>query len=382
MAVNVHAYGEVSVLCSIGESGHGSFPPPCEESVCEFALEWWGPEGPLVLGEGIEWAEPGCYDFTADNTPDFVAFADGITDGDDDWMVKGHSTCHAFGRQVMAREFNFLGDCGDADYADLFGYQISFVRLCVTEVQIREEPPWIKYDCAATWEIWGLPEPATLSLDIKPGSCPNPLNCRSHGMLPVALLGTTTFDVSNIDPATVRLSRADGIGGSVVLHEGPPGPQWVFEDVATPFEGEPCECHELGGDGIADLSMKFRTDEVVDALQLDDSAPGASVELVVSGSLLDGMAFTASDCVTVQQPGGEMRMCDATSSSNRKGPASAASGVGNSPTTGDIDTGAESALPEDVLNVGCGALGPGVLLMTVAALSLVALRGHVGGPSL
>ena len=38
--------------------------------------------------------------------------------------------------------------------------------------------------------------PITISIDIKPGSCPNPLNSNSQGVLPVALLGTEDFDVS------------------------------------------------------------------------------------------------------------------------------------------------------------------------------------------
>ena len=57
----------------------------------------------------------------------------------------------------------------------------------------------------------------------------------------------------------LRLSRADGVGGEVAPNEGPPGPHSVFADVATPFEGVPCDCHALLGDGQVDLSMKFRT---------------------------------------------------------------------------------------------------------------------------
>jgi len=74
-------------------------------------------------------------------------------------------------------------------------------------------------------------------------------------------------------------------------------------DAATPFEGELCDCHELGGDGILDLSMKFRTQEVVESLELGDLADGAFVELEVSGTLLDGTEFAASDCIRLVPPG-------------------------------------------------------------------------------
>ncbi len=134
-------------------------------------------------------------------------------------------------------------------------------------------------------------------IDIRPGACPNLLNPRGHGFVPVAVVGTAEFDVTMVDLASVRLSRADGVGGSVAPHEGPPGPHSVFQDVATPFEGEPCDCHELEGDGIDDLCMKFKTDELVSALGLDALDSGALVELAVRGNLTSGLEFIGKDCV-------------------------------------------------------------------------------------
>ncbi len=137
-------------------------------------------------------------------------------------------------------------------------------------------------------------------LDIKPGSCPNPFNRKSHGVLPVGLLGTADFDVSMVDITTLRLKRVDGVGGAVAPNEGPPGPQTVYEDVGTPFDGMACDCHELTGDGIMDLSMKFRTDDVVDELELDALPLGAQVELVVTGNLLGGASFVSPvDCILI-----------------------------------------------------------------------------------
>ena len=141
------------------------------------------------------------------------------------------------------------------------------------------------------------------SLDIKPGGCPNSFNRDSHGVLPVAVVGAESFDVTEIDVSSVLLSRADGVGDSVAPHEGPPGPHSVFEDVATPFDGETCDCHDLEGDGFLDLSMHFLSDEVVEALQLNDLPAGDLVELVVSGTLLDGTEFSASDCIRLVPPG-------------------------------------------------------------------------------
>ena len=44
-----------------------------------------------------------------------------------------------------------------------------------------------------------------LPVDIKPGSCPNPINVKSKGVLPTEILGTEDFDVTMVDPASVRL---------------------------------------------------------------------------------------------------------------------------------------------------------------------------------
>jgi len=52
-----------------------------------------------------------------------------------------------------------------------------------------------------------IPPPIiTVALDIKPTSCPNPLNTKSNGVLPVAILGTEDFDVYDVDPVTVTLA--------------------------------------------------------------------------------------------------------------------------------------------------------------------------------
>jgi hypothetical protein len=154
-------------------------------------------------------------------------------------------------------------------------------------------------------------------LDIKPGSCPNPFNRNSNGVLPVGLLGTDTFDVSMVDISTLRLERADGIGGAVAPNEGPPGPHTVTDDVGTPFSGVTCDCHELTGDGTLDLNMHFRTQDVVDELELDLLPNGAQVELIVTGNLIGGASFESpSDCIWLVPPGTPPGLVQVTSNVN------------------------------------------------------------------
>ncbi|MHC4429813.1 MAG: proprotein convertase P-domain-containing protein, partial [Planctomycetota bacterium] len=136
-------------------------------------------------------------------------------------------------------------------------------------------------------------------LDIKPGSCPNSYNNNGagNGFVPVALVGTDEIDVTLVDVSTLQISRADGVGGSVAPNMGPQGPGITVDDTATAFDGELCDCHELMGDGIADLNMKFSRPAVTETLELLGLPGDTMVELVLTGSLLDGTAFSASDCI-------------------------------------------------------------------------------------
>ncbi|MCK5040186.1 MAG: hypothetical protein KAR87_04420 [Candidatus Aenigmarchaeota archaeon] len=131
-------------------------------------------------------------------------------------------------------------------------------------------------------------------VDIKPSSCPNPINTKSKGVLPVALLGTEDFDVETIDPATIQLKL--NIGDEEFVEPI----RWNYEDVATPFEGETCGCHDANGDGFMDLSLKFSTLDVV-ALGIGDFA-GQTIPLVLTGTLKEeygGTPIEGQDCVWV-----------------------------------------------------------------------------------
>ena len=101
--------------------------------------------------------------------------------------------------------------------------------------------------------------------DVKPGSCPNPINPKSKGVIPAAILGTSDFDVTAIDPDSVGL-RLKGSDMTVAPI------RWALKDVATPSESpegkEDCfsDCNSMGRDGYKDLTLKFKTQEVIPVL--------------------------------------------------------------------------------------------------------------------
>jgi hypothetical protein len=53
-----------------------------------------------------------------------------------------------------------------------------------------------------------VPSVLEVDIDIKPGSDPNSINLGSAGVIPVAILGSDTFDATTVDPATVSLAGA------------------------------------------------------------------------------------------------------------------------------------------------------------------------------
>jgi len=141
------------------------------------------------------------------------------------------------------------------------------------------------------------PPVITVYVDIKPGSWPNPINVGSKGVFAVAICGTEDFDVTTIDPATVKI-YIEGI------EEGVPALRWSYEDVATPYTGEPGGGHALGGDGYLDLVLHFDTQAVVTALGLG-SHVGETIPLIIRGNLYEefnGTAIQGQDYVRIQEP--------------------------------------------------------------------------------
>jgi len=143
---------------------------------------------------------------------------------------------------------------------------------------------------STSWALLTLQKVTTVieiavDLDIKPTSCPNPLNTKSNGVLPIAILGVEDFDVSTVDPETVTLEGVSPI-------------RWAWEDVATPFEGELCDCHELGPDGYMDLTFKFSTQEIVAALGA--VTDGEDRPLTLMGETFDGVPIHGEDCIWIK----------------------------------------------------------------------------------
>jgi len=106
-----------------------------------------------------------------------------------------------------------------------------------------------------------------VEIDIKPGTDPNSINPSLRGNIPVAILGSDSFDVADVDVTTLVFGPS---GASFVHSHGP-----HFEDV--------------NGDPFTDLLAHFWIEETGIAF--------GEIEACVTGETLDGKAFEGCDAV-------------------------------------------------------------------------------------
>jgi hypothetical protein len=209
--------------------------------------------------------------------------------------------------------FNVTADTSDCDpgildisYAPavqeevLAGTSVEFAETVTVKSDIdpADIPEDLVYCCDINFEadddVIGTQELCVqidlVPIDIKPTSCPNPANVstKGNGVLPVAIIGTADFDVTQVDPETVRL-------------EGVAPLRWSIEDVATPYDihtEEGCmDCTTDGPDGIYDLTLKFKQKDVYGAIGEVYNRECKTLRL--TGELFSGYLIVGEDKVII-----------------------------------------------------------------------------------
>jgi hypothetical protein len=112
-----------------------------------------------------------------------------------------------------------------------------------------------------------------VKIDIKPDSDHNPINPRSRGVIPVAILTIPTFKATDVVPGTVRFGRAGT--------EAEPA-QYAVEDV--------------DGDGDLDMIFHFRTQQTT--IQCGDK------QAILTGKTSSGKFVKGSDLINTVGCGG------------------------------------------------------------------------------
>ena len=113
-----------------------------------------------------------------------------------------------------------------------------------------------------------------VDIDIKPGSDPNCFNNDSHGVIPVAILGSADFDANQVDSETVQME------GLSVAAKG------KSNKLLASME-------DVNGDCIDDLVVKIE--------DVDGTFISGSGTATLTGALLDGTPFEGADSICVVQ---------------------------------------------------------------------------------
>jgi hypothetical protein len=203
------------ICADVTLSGTGELPPDCQVTPTELDF------GTVTAGETVSKA------FTIEN------IGEGVLTGE-----VGES-CDYYEIVSGAGAYS-LGPAETREVTVGFTPMVSGTALCEVETGT---------DCENV-SCTGEGEPIPVYVDIRPGKCPNKMRITLPLSIPVAALGTADFDVADIDPSTVKLTR-QGEAGQV----SPAG--WDYGDLGTPFMGDPCDCHSLGPDGFQDVSFRF-----------------------------------------------------------------------------------------------------------------------------
>ncbi|HUT28463.1 MAG TPA: hypothetical protein VMX13_01630 [Sedimentisphaerales bacterium] len=151
-------------------------------------------------------------------------------------------------------------------------------------------------------------------IDIKPQSCPNPVNVKSNGVLPVAILGTDGFDVNDVNTASIRLAAVFSEGILEPIDVAPIAGKFGYSDVSTPVvrvDQADCNCAETGPDGYMDLTVHFYTQDVIAAVEEALQRPledGEQLGLGLVADLWDDVLIDEPDiggydCIVIRNKG-------------------------------------------------------------------------------
>jgi hypothetical protein len=178
-------------------------------------------------------------------TPDGTFSPDGLITGDEGYTAGSPS-----------------GTISPGTYRMLFTLRIR--SLAADSVPTSVEDAWAKL------EIQPLVMP--VDIDIKPGSYPNAVNNDGNGVIPVAILGSTDFDVTLIAPETVAL---DGM------------------PVKTVGKANKLQAHyeDVNGDDFQDL--------VVQIQDVQGTFAEGAIEATLTGQLTDGTPIEGADEITL-----------------------------------------------------------------------------------
>lgn len=184
----------------------------------------------------------------------------------DKLLINGDFTCNDCNIEVVVEDGATIDSVASADLIDVTGDSTG-----QTHIQVTNEAG----EVIASFDGVDVPSGKIsidqVQIDIKPESSENTINLGSNGSLSVAILSSDSFDATQVDPASVRLSSAEiRLRGNATY-------------VSTQ--------EDVNSDGLLDLVVQMSTD----ALDLTSTSETA----LLTGQTFAGDLFEGSDLVRV-----------------------------------------------------------------------------------
>ena len=180
---------------------------------------------------------------------------------------------YVFGRDVGgADNWGQVAKLTSSDGArfDLFGESVSISGDTVIVGATSDDDGGDSSGSAYVFVSSSIP----VDIDIKPGSDPNCFNNDGNGVIPVAILGSNSFDVTLVDASTIQL---EGMAVKVV---------GKANKLLSSIE-------DVNGDGFNDLVVKI---EDTDGVFIQGTGTAT-----LTGNLLDGTPIEGTDTICITQ---------------------------------------------------------------------------------
>lgn len=227
----------------------------------------------------------GIFVFNASNTPGFNELTARLTNGIDEELSWGQMFVNDAYPLIAIAGPSYVIDVPESSLfdtspnyvgPDLVGAQIEFIRLVVKKISFT----LIDYSGSfqiigswdALWQIYGTPPPIIPHIKITPATNPYCINHNGHGVIPVVVFSSRSFDATQVDPTSVSLDgqRVRQMGnGNLQAH--------TDEDVDS--------------DGFNDLVVQI--EEIAGTYR-----PGENIA-TLTGETYDGIPIRATDSICI-----------------------------------------------------------------------------------
>jgi hypothetical protein len=131
------------------------------------------------------------------------------------------------------------------------------------------------------------------NFDFDINSCPNVFAPIPGGTMDMVLLSSPGFDTKKVLNSSLRLGRIDTAAQVKPL-------AYSALNLGSPFAASLGDCNSNALDNLKDLRLRFNKTAVINGLGLGLEQPGTTVNLLLTGTMKNGVHFAIRDTIVIQ----------------------------------------------------------------------------------